>query len=546
MGRAFPEFVSTYRFWALSSLATSTLLVRLAPSASIRQSYIWTAILLFLAHCLVYFVYSTFIWPFYVSPLRHLPTVPGGSWITGQWFNLVKEPSGIPMRRWAREIPNDGLIRYLHLFNSERVLLTSPKALGEVLTTKSYEFVKPALLRNGIGQVLGIGILLAEGDEHRAQRKNLMPAFHFRHVKELYPIFWSKSREMVRCIQAEVKASTDPTPIVEVNEWGSRATLDIIGVAGMGQDFGALQDPENELNRVYRAVFQPDRTARILGLLQFFFPHVLIRNLPLARNRSVQAASNVARDTCRRLVQQKKQRLADKQPMQPDIVSVALESGGFQDEELVDNMMTFLAAGHETTASAFTWSVYMLSQHKDIQAKLREEIHAHIPDLQAENISSDIIDNMPYLHAVCQEVLRVWAPVPLTLRHTSADTTVAGQPVPKGTTVILAPWAVNHDAALWGDDAAEFRPDRWLAPGQANAGGAVSNYAFLTFLHGPRSCIGMKFAQAEFACLVAAFVGTWQFEMVDPDEEIEVKGGITARPRNGIRVFLKPAGEWGS
>ncbi|KIW10813.1 hypothetical protein PV08_10112 [Exophiala spinifera] len=541
----FPDFTSTYRFWALSSSSVSILLVRFSPSWSISHSYLWTFVCIFLLHELVWSTYSIFIYPHLVSPLRHVPTVPGGSFFAGQWSVLVKEPSGVPPRRWANEIPNDGLLRYFHLFNRERLLLTSPQALSEVLTTKSYDFVKPTLLFTGLAQILGIGILLAEGDDHKAQRKSLMPAFHFRHIKELYPIFWSKSREMVQCIQAELdkEESTNPNPrVVEVSEWSSRATLDIIGTAGMGQDFRALQDPDNELNRVYRSVFQPDRTARILSVLQFFLPRILIQNLPLARNRSVQAASSVARSTCRRLVEQKKARMANKEPMEPDIISVALESGGFTDEKLVDNMMTFLAAGHETTASAFTWAVYSLSQNPDVQKRLRAEIHAHIPSVDAANITYDVIDNMPYLHAVCQETLRLWAPVPLTLRSTAVNTSILGQFVPKHTTIIIAPWVVNHNVTLWGDDADKFNPDRWMAAGQANAGGAVSNYAFLTFLHGPRSCIGMKFAVAEFACLLAAFVGTWEFQMLDPDEEIQIKGGITARPRNGMRVVVKDAG----
>ncbi|OAP61996.1 hypothetical protein AYL99_04199 [Fonsecaea erecta] len=540
-----PEFLGTYRFWITASLGGSVALVRFAPQYSILQSYTWTASVIFLFQALIWAVYVIFIYPFYVSPLRHVPTVTGGSRISGHWGTMLKEPSGVPQRRWAKEIPNDGLIRYLHLYNRERLLVTSPKGLAEVLNTKSYEFIKPELLRNGVGRVLGVGILLAEGDDHKAQRKNLMPAFHFRHIKELYPIFWSKSREMVHAIQKELKSSSSPRPVVEVSEWGSRATLDIIGVAGMGQDFNSLQDPTNELNRVYRAVFQPDRTAQIIGLLSFFLPAWFLNNLPIDRNSKVQAAANVAKDTCRQLIVQKKQRMANKEPMQPDIISVALESGGFNDEDLVNNMMTFLAAGHETTASAFTWAIYQLCQRRDIQARLRDEIRAHIANLDtATPITAEVIDGMPYLHAVCQEVLRLWAPVPLTLRDAACDTSILGHFVPKGTKVILAPWAINHNTALWGDDASEFNPDRWTAPGQANAGGAVSNYAFLTFLHGPRSCIGAKFAVAEFACLLAAFVGSWEFEMVDPDKPIEVKGGVTARPKGGVEVYLKPVEGW--
>ena len=541
-----PPYLGSYSFLLTTSLATSIVLVRLAPQYSIWHSYSWTASALFILQWSISAIYCIFIYPFYVSPLRHLPTAQGGSRIVGQWQTLLKEPSGIPQRRWSREIPNDGLIRYLHLWNRERVLIVSPKALAEVLTTKSYDFVKPALLASGIGRVLGIGVLLAEGDEHKKQRKNLSPAFHFRHVKELYPIFWAKSQEMIHTIQDDLKKSTESRPSVEIGEYGNRATLDIIGAAGMGQQFNALKDPKNELNRVYRSVFQPDRAAQIMGLLGFFLPAWFLNALPLDRNSKVEAASKMAKDTCRQLVEQKRTRLANKETMQPDIISVALESGGFTDEELVNNMMTFLAAGHETTASAFQWAVYQLCQKKEIQTRLREEVQSHISSLSTpvKSITADVIDNMPYLHAVCQETLRMWAPVPLTLRTTDHDTSILGQFIPKSTTIILSPWATNHSTELWGADAAEFNPDRWMAPGQANAGGAVSNYAFLTFLHGPRSCIGSRFAVAEFACLLAAFVGSWEFEMVDPDKEIEIKGGVTARPKGGIDLYLKPVEGW--
>jgi len=446
-----------------------------------------------------------------------------------------------------------------HLFNRERLLLTSPKALAEVLTTNSYDFVKPRLLREGIGQVLGIGILFAEGDEHKvslprskhesiltalgqAQRKSLMPAFNFRHVKELYPIFWAKSQEMVTCIEEQLKQDA-PENVVEIGGWISRATLDIIGLAGMGQDFNSLKDPDTELNRVYRSIFQPSNAAQILGLLQFFIPMPILRALPIQRNNDIMAASKVARETARRLIQAKKDKLDKKEALSPDIISVALESGGFADEKLVDNMMTFMAAGHETTASSFTWAIYLMCQKPEVQRKLREAIHTNISSL-SDSIDHVKLDGIAYLHAVCNETLRIYAPVPITLRDAAHDTTILGQFVPKTTKVIIAPWAINLNKQLWGEDAEEFNPDRWMVPGQTNSGGAVSNYAFLTFLHGPRSCIGQRFAVAELACLVAAFVGKYEFEMADPDEKIEIKGGITARPRNGMHIKLKAVEGW--
>lgn len=91
----------------------------------------------------------------------------GGSFLNGQFKRILEEPSGVPHQEWTNSIPNDGLILYTSLLNAERLLLTSPQALNEVLTTKSYDFVKPAFLRNGLGRIIGNGLILSEGDEHK-------------------------------------------------------------------------------------------------------------------------------------------------------------------------------------------------------------------------------------------------------------------------------------------------------------------------------------------------------------------------------------------
>jgi cytochrome P450 len=127
------------------------------------------------------------------------------------------------------------------------------------------------------------------------------------------------------------------------------------------------------------------------------------------------------------------------------------------------------------------WALYVLGKHPDIQKKLREEIRKAIPSLDSE-VTSDDIDGCHYLQAVCSEVLRLWAPVPLTLRIANVDTRIAGHFIPKGTTVILAPAATNTSKELWGDDAMEFKPERFLGPdGKSNnQGGSKSNFAFMS------------------------------------------------------------------
>jgi len=450
------------------------------------------------------------------------------------------------------------------MFNSERLLIVSPKGLSEVLTIQNYDFVKPAHVAAGIGRLLGVGVLLAEGDEHKVQRKNLMPAFAFRHVKNLYSVFWDKSREAVTAMTEESKAELEKSKlqdmekasseetVIEVGQWASRATLDIIGVAGMGQDFGAIQDPSAELNRTYRTVFKPSKQAQVLGVLNLFLPGWLVKRLPVKRNGEIEAAAEVIRATCRKLIRGKKEKLEKNELIDIDILSVALESGGFTEENLVDQMMTFLAAGHETTATAMTWAIYMLCLNPDVQTKLRAEIIEKLPSVDEDsNVTSQQIDHMTYLNAVCNEVLRYYAPVPLTIRDAVRNTTILEQHVPKGTRIMLVPWAINKDEALWGPDARKFNPDRWL-PSETNThaanGGAASTYSYLTFLHGPRSCIGQAFAKAEFACLLAAWVGRFEFSLKNEKEYDEknvlIKGGVTAKPARGLYVKTKIVPGW--
>lgn len=302
-----------------------------------------------------------------------------------------------------------------------------------------------------------------------------------------------------------------------------------------------------------------------MAVAGMFLPGWLLRLLPVQRNNDISHASQLIRKTCQNMITAKRAKnaaaaAAAKQspaadastPVDEekatggsangkdvDILSVALNSGAFDDEDLVNQLMTFLAAGHETTASAMTWAILALCQSPSAQSKLRAELSASnlpSPRLADGKVTSADIDSLPYLTAFCNEVLRLYPPVPITLRISAQDTTLLGHAIPKGTTVIMSPLAINRSAALWGPDALEFRPERWLAARPP----AESNFANMTFLHGPRSCIAQAFAKAEFACLVAAWVAAFETELEDPGRKIEVGGGVTTRPKGGLRVKLTP------
>ena len=319
-----------------------------------------------------------------------------------------------------------------------------------------------------------------------------MPAFQYRHIKDLYPTFWGKSAEMVKVVTKVIKEDENKDPqggsVIDFADWLSRCTLDIIGIAGMGYNFNAIYDPNAELNHTYRSVFTPSSQAKLLAFLGQIIPIPLLRLLPLKRNDDIASAAATIRGVSRRLIQEKQRRLADvekRDEVGKDILSVALASGGFTVENLVDQTMTFLAAGHETTATATQWALVALSQHPEMQTRLRDEIREILPSLDEDTrMTAELMDSLPYLHAVCSEVLRFHAPVPFTRREAARDTTICGQFVPKGTNIAIVPWAVNFSKELWGEDAEEFNPDRWLGEKRKNSGGAESNYSNLTFLHG--------------------------------------------------------------
>lgn len=379
-----------------------------------------------------------------------------------------------------------------------------------------------------------------------------MPAFAYRHIKDLYPIFWAKGSEMVKLIREDLasREAADDN-IIQIKDWASRATLDIIGMAGMDQDFDSLRNPDNSLNNAYYDLLAPpDLTAKILFMAGLFMGSMTVtQNIPTKRNKRITTGGNTIRNVARQMIQQKKAKMEDPSAETGiDIISVAMRNGTFDEENLVDQLMTFLGAGHETTATSLQWAVYALSKNPEMQTRLREEIHANLPPISVENpepISAETIDNMPYLHAVCNEVLRFHPAVPTTVRVAARDTTLLGKHIPKGTFFVLSPEIINHLEDLWGPDAAQFNPDRFLGPGKANTGGATSNYANLSFLHGPRGCIGQGFAKSELACLLAVVVGSFEFELKYPDAKLELReGGATVSPKDGVLARLTPLEGW--
>lgn len=194
-----------------------------------------------------------------------------------------------------------------------------------------------------------------------------------------------------------------------------------------------------------------------------------------------------------------------------------------------------------------TWACYLCAKYPDIQKKLRAEIHERIPSHEAP-ITNDLMESMPYLNGVCEETLRLYPTVPATVRTAITETTVAGYAVPKGTPFQLVPYAINRHPNWW-KNPHMIVPERWIDKAEDGterpnkSGGTTSNFNELTFLHGPRACIGRDFAKAELRCAVAGVIGKFEIQL-ETTEEPRVQGVITMKPEGGMYLRFKPIPEW--
>ncbi|KAF2162367.1 hypothetical protein M409DRAFT_69247 [Zasmidium cellare ATCC 36951] len=542
-----------------ASRSTLSLLGTMATALALQSCFQRGSFAVLFVHLLcleviTYCVYMVVIYPFFLSPLR------GGKFLLGHGMAAYEQPAGNTFLKWMRNVPNDGLIFYRGLFYQDRLLVTSPQALSEVLVTRTYDFQKPKILRDFLRLFLGDGLIIVEEDLHQFQRKNIAPAFTFRVIKEMYPVFWAKAKQFVRVVGEQVahspqetlhNAKAEDASVVEIGRWASQVSLDTIGIA-IGQDFQTLANSQDPLIANYKELTNPTFENQIYFLCNMVLSPTFVSALPWRVNqRNKRLLRNIA-SKCLGLIETKKEELESgtRASRYSDVLSLLIESRNFSTSQLVDQILTLMVAGHETTWSTFTWITFLLARHPGIQQNLRNEVTENLPcpksaDPSEVDFDFDVAEKLPILNGVCNETLRLYPAIPVTARDVVRPTQLAGQHVPAGTQIIVSPWAINRDETLWGADAHEFKPERWIDIDEAgkqrvnNTGGTHSNYAFLTFLHGPRSCIGQGFAKAELRLLVAAFVACFEMQMADPHEVVIPYGVVAVKPKTGLHLRLK-------
>ena len=444
----------------------------------------------------------------YDMPAARAPLVPPRPPRAPDDMNVFARMKAIgisPIGSWSRRAYEEDIVRGRFL-NHSSFILNAPDAIRHVLVDNYENYTRTPAGFRVLRPILGEGLLIAEGRAWKHQRRTLAPAFTPRAVTTLVPHMLAATEETIVKLRA---ASNAP---VDLREAMQRMTLEIAGRTmfsfGMDKHGAALRDFVMEYG---------ERLAR---------PRFLDLLLPLGWPTPQDFARARFRKRWTEFVAMliAERREMGKQDGAPprdlfDLMDEARdpETGkGFSDEQLVDEVATMILAGHETTATALFWALYMLALDPDTQEEIASETRGEHLDSMAD------IDRQKFTRAAIEETMRLYPPAFLIARAAREKDNAAGVAIGKGDIIMIAPWLLHRHEKLW-DQPNAFIPKRFMSTE------APDRFAYLPFGAGPRVCVGAPFAQAESVLALARLIGAFRVELADTSPVIPL-GVVTTQP----------------
>ncbi|EIW78045.1 cytochrome P450 [Coniophora puteana RWD-64-598 SS2] len=396
--------------------------------------------------------------------------------------------------RWEAEY--GPVYRVPYTLGMDRIVLLDAKAVAHFFAVDNAVYVRTEFKRNTLRYLVGEGVVVAEGDAHRRQRKVLMPAFSNAAIRALNPIFYD----------CAYKASYAVTSAHVIH------SIDSIGLGGFSHDFRSLEGEKPIVAKMFDADDASSSFFNMLPTLGLFFP--VLHKLPGQSKQKAKRLGECLKDIADKVWEEAKKGEGSESIADNSVLGRLLRAEGSEaglqlsKKEVLDDISVLVSAGYITTSTTLTWALIELAKHPEVQKKLRDELAKYDGErpLYDELMGSV---KLPYLDAVTHETLRLHPAateiervaikddiIPLSMPITTASgSTTDHVIVPRGTLVAIPIAAINRSPRFWGDDAASFRPDRWLG-GDADSGPAkelVGHRHLLTFANGPRTCIGKGF-----------------------------------------------------
>ena len=388
-------------------------------------------------------------------------------------------------------------------------MINQPDLIKTVLKTRPEDFPKSTRISEGLRPLLGDSVFLTNGAQWRAQRRIIDPAFEGGRLREVMPSMQAAANAAVDRIEEGVQ---------EFEELASYAAADVIFRTLFS--IPITHDIAAEVFQEFRAY---QRAQPILNIAAFV---PLPRWMPRFHSRATRRSAARIRNLITELTRQRADQIAAGTP--PDDLATKImttpdpETGRcFEWREMVDQVAIFFLAGHETSASALAWALYLLAENQEVQTRLSEEVRTH--DLDIAGLSK-----MPLLRGVFREALRLYPPVPMMVRETTCPEAFRDRTLPKGSQVVLSPWHLHRHERLW-DDPDAFDPERYTTEN----GKSCLRDAFIPFSAGARVCPGAGFAMIEGPLLIAAILRKYRVTMTKHGRPVPV-AHLTVRAKDGI------------
>ncbi len=403
----------------------------------------------------------------------------------------------------------------------DRAVVSEPAAVRRIFLDNVANYRKDALQLRVLASGLGKGLLTADGEDWRAQRRALAPLFSPRQVLSFAPA-------MRRVAAASVERLTPRREgrVLDVSAEMARVTLEVLEQTLFSQGLG--RDP-SEFQRAVTRYF--DTIGRIDPLDLLGLPQFLPRFGRLRGRATLELFARAVDD----IIEARTSLLGSGASAPNDILTLLLsaqdpETGeGVSEDDVRANIVTFIAAGHETTANALTWTLYLLSQAPDWRERVEAEIDAHFDPANAAGFA----ETLPATKAVIEEALRLYPPAAMLSREAIGPDMLAGRRIRAGTVVTVSPFLLHRHRTLWKDPDA-FDPERFLGANRD----AIDRYAYIPFGAGPRVCIGMGFAMLEMTMVLGCLLRALRFELA-PGHPVAPVARVTLRPANGMKMILR-------
>ncbi len=392
-------------------------------------------------------------------------------------------------------------------------LVNQPELVRTVLNERPMDFPKSDRVGEGLRPLLGNSVFLTNGAVWQRQRRIIDPAFEGGRLRDTFPAMLAAG---------QAAGARLPEGAVEIEEQMSHAAADVIF-----RTLFSIPIEHRLAAQVFRQFRAYQRSQPILNLAAFLpVPRWVPRFHRRATRRAAQAIRTaIAELTANRMAEIEAGTAPD--DLATKIMTTADPETGerFSADEMVDQVAIFFLAGHETSASALGWALYLLALFPDSQDRVAEEAAA----LPENPVFSDL-SMLKFTRDVFRETLRLYPPVPMMVRESTCPERFRDRDVPKGSQIVLSPWHLHRHERLW-DDPDSFNPDRY---GSENGRNCLRD-AYIPFSSGVRVCTGAGFAMVEGPLLLALLVRGFRFQRVDGDDPVPV-AHLTVRARDGIRL----------